>query len=100
MIGVFVWFAGSRELFTVRMRHAPSRAGVFRNIYQIFQTWSEAAARNQAARRERPPAGEERGRHAQDPSGPATTPDGEWSDERIAELERFRGPLRHFPEAP
>lgn len=88
LIGVFVWFAGSRELAAVRARHArrPSVASLFEQMARVF---GQVRARAQTSPPEReadaPRAGEaERAR-----PGPLSAAD-------IERLERFRGPLRQF----
>jgi Zn-dependent protease len=87
VIGVFVWFAGSRELFAVRLRHGEVAGFGPRPV----DFYTEAP--------QSPPRGGEA-----DPSGarrPIDPPalrsgSGGLSDEDIARLERFQGRLRRY----
>ncbi len=99
LIGVFVWFAGSRELRAVRMRHAPAFRSPFGGAFSPFAppaappSAPPRAAASESVRAE--PA------RTSDPSG-ARRPSGipasghRLSDADIERLERFRGPLRGF----
>ena len=102
LVGLFVWFAGSRELLGVRLRHARSAfAGLegtplgelFGNIAR--RQGREFAAQGQWTSRE--PAGNDGAAadvDAHRPQAPAGWDEGPWTEERIRELERFRGRLR------
>jgi Zn-dependent protease len=89
-IALFVWWAGTQELLSVRARHGLDPLAAFRAFAARATGWnpqqpvSEVArpARAQARPGEAPPvAGDARG----------------FSDEDLERLERFRGPLRNFP---
>ncbi len=84
LIGVFVWFAGSRELAAVRLRHARASFGssLFGHMARAF-----GAAP--------PPATDGEGGHPaqRDPAGVRPPP---LSAADLERLERFRGPLRQF----
>jgi Zn-dependent protease len=99
LIGLFVWFAGSRELQAVRMRHRAPWVNPFGGTFP-FGGPSEPVAR---------PAEVERTAHtapaSADPSGarrptrPEVDPGpprgrGAFTPEEIERLERYRGPMR------
>lgn len=99
VIGLFVWFAGSRELMAVRMRHAPSFDTPFGHMFAPFaQAAAQAAAQarttpSETVHREPDPTA--------DPSGARRPSDGggagrRLTDDDIERLERYRGPLRRF----
>ena len=93
LISLFVWWAGAQELYSVRARHGLDPLAIFRayaagmkgwNVQQPASEFARANARPHAnARPEEPPpvAGEARG----------------FTDEELARMERFRGPLRNLP---
>jgi Zn-dependent protease len=95
LIGAFVWFAGSRELMAVRMRHAPAFDAPFGRIFNPFA--AQAAQPSPAPAETVRPEPES----VTDPSGarrPGTSlhRGRRLSDEDIERLERYRGPLRGF----
>jgi len=87
LIALFVWWAGSQELVSVRARHGLDPLAVFRAYAARTMGWNPQQpaseyARAQARPGEAPPVhGDERG----------------FSDEELERLERFRGPLRNYP---
>ncbi len=111
LVGVFVWFAGSRELLGVRVRHARQALGDLDGtpLGEILRGFGPAAAgggfRGFGPRPANGWAGEPDAtpsdpKAAPDPRRPADQPgwdDGPWTEERIRELERYRGRLRRDP---
>ena len=108
LIGVFVWFAGSRELLGVRMRHAREAAGPGGTG---FQGLGGLADMFDAARRAQAEAAGTSARDAQydihpDDREPAAqrpsivqdtgVAQGGLSDEDVARLESYRGRLKRF----
>ncbi len=113
LVGLFVWFAGTRELLSVRLRHArsafaglegtplgeilrgfgpPRAGGPFKHdggpFTSPFGNGRPAEATESATTHS---TGTPAAPEAQRPPG---WEDGPWTEERIRELERFRGRLR------
>ena len=112
LIGVFVWFAGSRELMAVRLRHAPQPTGFggLGGLQNLFEAARRAQAEAQGARPpsatdnqgpvftvppppQAPRAGAEAPAHRPTPEVPPKLGHGRLTDEEIARLESFRGRL-------
>ena len=113
LIGLFVWFAGNRELRAVRMRHRgpfDPLANLFGGAFRFGPNGPEPVAR--PATVEPPPHQAEA---ASPPSGYGADPSGArrpatpevlggsrrrraFTPEEIEELERFRGSMRRDPE--
>jgi len=108
LIGVFVWFAGSRELLGVRMRHARAASGFgpipgfpppgFGGPADHFE--SARPVHHEAPPRPAAYAGPAVFGGAQRPRGDAVPHPGRGgvSDDEIARLESFRGRLRRADE--
>ena len=94
LVAVFVWWAGAQELLSVRARHGLDPFAAFREFAARATGWSQTSARSEYARAptgDPPPLRREPG----PPAGPG------FSDEELARLEQFRGPLSSFgPEKP
>lgn len=95
LIGMFIWFTGSRELRAVRMRHAPAFEGPFGPIFSSFaQAAGARPAAAEAVHHPPEPSAEPSG--ARRPSGSSAGQ--RLSDEDIERLERFRGRLGGFSD--
>jgi Zn-dependent protease len=87
LIAIFVWWAGTQELFAVRARHGLDPLAIFRAYAAGMKGWNvqqpaSEFARAQASPGEAPPV-----------SGQAQG----FTNEELERLERFRGPLRNYP---
>ena len=92
LVAVFVWWAGAQELAAVRARHGLDPLSVFRAYAArtMGMGWSQNQPASEFARAARPQA-----RPGEAPPV-AAQPRG-FTDEELARMERFRGPLRNLP---
>jgi Zn-dependent protease len=88
LVALFVWFAGGRELFAVRLRHGRV-AGVPAGARPVIEEAGPRVATAPAADGPRRPAAWE--------SAPPASARGGFSEEALRRLERFPGPLRRPP---
>lgn len=90
IIGIFVWWTGTRELWTMRLRHGQFGPGLHfqtgTGAIDPFELLRRTAAGQKASDHEGPSDGSE--------GGPIGSPGGGFSDEDIEKLERFRGRLK------
>jgi len=84
LVAIFVWWAGTQELQSVRLRHGLDPLAAFRAFAARTSGWSQTQ-----------PASE----YARGPRQAGATPPGTggFSQEEIERLEKFHGPLRAFP---
>jgi Zn-dependent protease len=91
LVGLFVWFAGSRELWAVRMRHGDfpgfAMAGPRPTVFQAESSSTASPVRDDETGARRPTSWP-----------PPQQLNGSLSDEDIARLERYRGRLRNPAE--
>ena len=95
LVAIFVWWAGAQELLAVRARHGVDPLAAFREFAARATGWSQTQAQSEFARAgtgDPPPLRREPA------SAPAARPasDAGFTDEEIARLEKFRGPLSSF----
>jgi Zn-dependent protease len=83
LVAAFVWFTGAQELMTVRMRHGIGPFATFQAFARRTAPW-DGSRMNSESDDARPQAQDE----AQGMRG--------FSDDDIADLEEFRGPLRSY----
>jgi Zn-dependent protease len=105
LVALFVWWAGTQELLAVRARHGVDPLAAFRAFAAQATGWSQTQARTEPARPARgpvagdpPPLRREPGQDPLTSSSHAPSGANGVTDEEIARLEQFRGPLRSFPE--
>ena len=100
LIALFIWYAGTRELWAVRMRHAPPAFDAFAGqAARAFQAWSQAfgsAPGYGASMGDADPAPPAGSPSASDSTSARNLPRRGLSDEEIERLERYRGRLRGF----
>jgi len=96
LVAGFVWWAGAQELLAVRMRHGLDPLAAFREFAARATGWSQSAwpsGHAPASPVDPPPL-------RADPKAPGPVPpvrsDAGFTDEELARLEQFRGPLSSF----
>ena len=97
LLSIFVWLAGARELFAVRLRHGVSPFGP--GAGPRFGGVADAGSSPPAPP---PPPASEPGDGARRPAAwrrEDVVPERGFSEDAIRRLERFRGPLRPPPES-
>jgi len=96
LVAMFVWWAGAQELMAVRARHGLDPLAAFREFAARATGWSQTRAQTEFARApatDPPPL-----RHEATSAG--SRPDAGFTDEELARLEQFRGPLSSFGPPP
>ncbi|MFN0007340.1 MAG: site-2 protease family protein [Planctomycetota bacterium] len=100
LVAMFVWWAGAQELLSVRARHGVDPLAAFREFAARATGWSQTQAASEFARAasgDPPPLRRE---PASSGAGAAGKPDAGFTDEELARLEQFRGPLSSFGPPP
>ncbi len=89
-IALFVWWAGTQELLSVRARHGLDPLAVFRAYAARTMGWNPQQPASEYARPPRPQA-----RPGEAP--PVSDEARGFTADELERLEHFRGPLRNFP---
>lgn len=106
LVAMFVWWAGAQELMAVRARHGLDPLAAFREFAARATGWSQTRSASEFARapamdppprRDPPPLRRE---PASSPPTAAGKSDIGFTEEELARLEQFRGPLSSFGPPP